>query len=378
MIIGTFKELKKGESRVVLTPVEVEQLISEGHQVIIGKDAGVQAGFSNEAYRLAGAEIVGSYKDVYERSELIVKVKEILPEEYELMKENQMIFTCLHPAANEEEVNALIKKKVIAFTAEDTHQYGSPNSEAAGKVGALMGIQYLLKHNGGMGKLVGGLGGAPGINALVIGGGIVGKSVINILSSLGAHVTMMDINISTLREAQYLFNGNVTTLFSNQSNIRKILSDMDLVINCVKWPKHRTDHLITRDMVKSMQERSVIVDISADVGGAIETYRPTTFEQPTYIEEGVLHFGVDNIPGTAPHTTSIAYAASVFPHIQAIANLGYIEACKRNPYLRRSLTTYKGLLTHEETSMVQQRDYKTPEEVLGFEGLNLTNAPKAF
>lgn len=378
MIIGTFKELKPGESRVVLTPIEVEQLIKQGHKVLIGKDAGKDAGFLDSAYEKVGATIKQSMKEIYEECDFVVKVKEIMPDEYELLQEDQLILTCIHPAANKEEVDQLLKKKVVAFTAEDTHRFGSPNGEVAGKVGALMGIQYLLKPNGGKGKLVGGIGGAPGIRAIVIGSGIVGKGATNVLYSLGADVTLMDINIQVLREAQFIFGNQISTLFSNQSNIMKLLPDTDLIINCVKWPKERKDHLITKEMLKMMEDGSVIVDISADVGGAVETFRPTTYENPTYVEEGIIHFGVDNIPSAAPHTTSVAYAASLFPHIQSIANSGYVEACKKDPYLRRSLTTYKGTLTHEETSIIQNREWTTPEQVLNLEGMNLESAPKAF
>ncbi|MED1873555.1 alanine dehydrogenase [Brevibacillus borstelensis] len=365
MIIGTFKELKPGESRVVLTPTEVAELTGGGHTVLIGKGTGENAGFPDQSYAEAGAELRDGMEEIYAEAELIVKVKEILPEEYHLLREGQILFTCLHPAANREEVNVLLDKKVIAFTAEDTHQYGSPNGEVAGKLGALWGAHYLLSVNGGMGKLVGGIGGVPGIQALVIGAGIVGRSAANVLSSLGARVTMMDVNIGVLREAQYLLPKGVDTMFSNRSNIRQVLPHVDLVMNCVKWPKHRKDHLITREMLQLMRKKAVIVDISADVGGAVETYRPTTYEEPVYEVDGIIHFGVDNIPGAAPHTTSIAYAASVFPHIKSIADHGADEAARRNPYLRRGLTSYKGILTHEETALIQQRERTTAEELLG-------------
>lgn len=364
MIIGTFKELKSGESRVVLTPTEVAELSGGGHAVLVGKGTGEAAGFSDDDYASAGAHLRESMEQIYAEAELIVKVKEILPEEYELLREGQILFTCLHPAANREEVDVLLGKKVIAFTAEDTHQYGSPNGEVAGKLGALWGAHYLLSVNGGMGKLVCGIGGVPGIRALVIGAGIVGRSAANVLSSLGAHVTMMDVNIGVLREAQYLLPKGVDTMFSNQHNIREMLPHTDLVMNCVKWPKQRTDHLITRDMLKLMRKQSVIVDVSADVGGAIETYQPTTYENPTYVVDDIIHFGVDNIPGAAPHTTSIAYAASVFTHIKSIADLGPEEAARRNAFLRRGLTSYKGILTHEETALIQKRERTKAEEVL--------------
>ncbi|QEK11406.1 alanine dehydrogenase [Crassaminicella thermophila] len=378
MIIGVLKEIKQGESRVIMTPTEAGQLCTQGHKVLIQSQAGAGAGFEDEAYIAVGAEIRNDMREIYRESDMVVKVKEIEPIEYELIKEGQIIFTCIHPAANRQEVDALLKRKAIAFTAEDTHRFGSPNCEVAGKLGALMGVYHLLSINGGRGQLICGIGGAPGANVLVLGAGIVGKGATQIIASLGARVTVMDINIGVLRQCEEIFPKNVQTMFSNQQNIKKILPDIDLVINCVKWPKHRKDHLITKEMLKLMKKGSVIVDVSADVGGAIETYKPTTHENPTYVINGVVHYGVDNIPGAAPHTTSIAYAASVFPHLCSIANNGIVEACRKDGYLRRSLTVYKGILTHEETSVIQDRPWITPEEVLGLEGCkDLDIVPKA-
>lgn len=378
MIIGVLKEVKEGESRVILTPVEVSSLVANGHKVLVQSDAGITAGFDNNEYIEAGGEIRETLQAVYSEADLITKVKEITPLEFDLLKEDQIIFTCIHPAANREEVDALLEKKVIAFTAEDTHRFGSPNCEMAGKMGALMGVYHLFSINGGSGKLIGGIGGAPCANVIVLGAGIVGKGATDIVASLGANVTLMDINIGTLRSCKEIFPKNVDTVFSNQSNIRKLLPNTDLVINCVKWPKHRKDHLITKEMLSLMRKGSVIVDVSADVGGAIETYQPTTHEHPTYVVDGIVHYGVDNIPGAAPNTASIAYAASIFHHIEAIVNHGIKNACIRDGYLRRSLTVYKGTLTHEETSVIQHRPWITPEEALSLQNeSHLDLAPKA-
>lgn len=364
MKIGVLKEVKDGESRVILTPNEVKALSRKGHKLLVEKDAALKAGFPDQSYLDAGAVIMQQAKDIFDQSDMVVKVKEISPKEYSLIKPGQILFSCLHPAANKEEVDVLLDKEVIAITAEDTHRFGSPNCEVAGKLGALMGIQYLLSTNGGMGKLVGGVGGVPGIQALVLGGGIVGKSAVDVLASLRAQVRLLDINIGVLREAQFLFPKNVTTGFSNQETIIEILPSVDLIINCVKWPKQRTDHLITREMLGKMQKGSVIVDISADVGGAIETYRPTTFNDPVYTVDGIIHYGVDNIPGAVPNTASIAYAASVFPHILAIAEKGVEKALLEDEYLRNGLTTFKGVLTHEETGNIQNRQWVKPQELL--------------
>ncbi len=378
MIIGLLKDTKPGESRTIITPVEVQELAADGHRVLIQRKAGLRAGFTDEEYSKDGGEIRNTMEEIYAECDLVTKVKEITHEEFGLIREGQIIFTCIHPAANKKEVDALLKSKCIAFTAEDTHRYGSPNCEVAGKLGALMGVYNLLSINGGSGKLICGIGGSPGASALIIGAGIVGKNATEILASLGARVTLMDINVGILRDCQNIFPKNVQTAFSNSANIRKVLPDIDLIINCVKWPKHMKGHLITRDMLKLMKKGSVIVDISADVGGAIETYKPTSHEKPTYVTDGIIHYGVDNIPGAAPHTTTVAYAAAILPHLRSIANNGIIEACRKDGYLRRSLTVYKGILTHEETSIIQNRPRQTPEKALGlFDKDDLDWAPKA-
>ncbi len=378
MVIGLLKENKPGEFRVILTPREVADLCACGHKVLVQHGAGVKAGFEDTDYLNAGAELREDMKEIYSQSEMVVKVKEIMETEYNLLNEGQIIFACLHPAGSRQQVDALLEKKVIGFAAEDSHRHGSPNSEVAGKLGAFIGLNYLLTNNGGRGQLFCPIAGAPGANALVIGAGIVGRGATKVLSSLGVQVTLMDINMGALRKCQEIFPDNVNTAFSNSYNIKNILPRVDIVINCVTWPKHRKDHLITKDMLKDMKKGSVIVDISADVGGAIETYKHTTHQDPTYVIDGITHYGVDNIPAVAPHTTSIAYAASVLGHIKSIANNGIVEACVKNGYLRRSLTVYKGVITHEETSVIQNRPWKTPEEVLGLQGRgDLDPAPPA-
>lgn len=316
-------------------------------------------------------------EDVYREAKFLIKVKDIEPMEYSLIRDDHIIFTCIHPASNREVVDVLLESGATAFTAEDTHEFGSPNCEAAGKLGALMGAQHLLSTNGGRGQTLFGLGGAPAGRVLVLGAGISGRGAVDVVSSLGAQVYLMDINVQILREAQYTFPRNMTTMISSRSNIQKLLPETDLVINCVKWPKHRRDHLICREDLKLMRDGSVIVDVSADVGGAVETYRSTTHEEPTFVLDGIIHYGVDNIPGCAPHTTSIAYAASVAHHIMSIANNGTEEACVRNGYLRRSLCTYRGINTHVETSAIQNREFTSPEEAMGIQGRELHPAPSA-
>ncbi len=375
MIIGLLKDIKRGEYRTILTPSEVATFVEDGHKVLVQSNAGAGAKFGDDEYIEAGAEIVATAEEIYARSEMVVKVKEIEPSEFDLLREGQIIFTCIHPAAHPEEVDALLNKKVISFAAEDTHRYGSPNCEAAGKAGAFFGLSALMTINGGKGIFVSGLGAAPGVNALVLGCGIVGKAAISVLQSMGAHVTIAATNIGHLREMSSKYHGKVDTIISNKYNLRKLLPHTDLVVNCVRWDKNRKDYLIDREMVASMEEGSVIVDISNDYG-VIETFRETTHEDPTYVEEGVVHYCVSNIPSAIAQSTSIAYAASVFNNIRNILNFGVAEACVKDGYLRRGMVTYKGYLTHEETSQIQNRPWIQPEKIMKIEKRKLDPAPK--
>ena len=376
MKFGLLKDIKNGEYRTIVTPAEVSMIKRDGHEVYIQKGAGEGAGFADEEYVAEGATILDTMEDIYATCDFITKVKEFEPCEFKLLRENQIVFTCIQPAAHPEEVQALLDSKCIAFTAEDSHRYGSPNCEAAGKAGALMGLESLQSIHGGKGKFVSGLGGAPGIHALVLGGGIVGQNVISVLNALGAHVTVMDINIGTLRSIAMQFDQRVDTQISNRYNIAKILPTVDVVYNCVKWPKGSKEFMIDREMVRSMTKGSVIVDISNDYG-VIETFHETTHENPRYIEEGVVHYCVSNIPGAIAQSTTVAYAASVLPHFRNIMNLGIEKACVKDGYLRRSLTAYKGYLTHEETSAIQGRKWVRPETILKIENEKLDYAPPA-
>lgn len=377
MKVGILKDIKVGENRVIATPVEIASLKADGHEVYVQKGAGQKAGFPDEKYAAAGAVMVDTAEEIYGTCDFVAKVKEFEPSEYNLLREGQIVFTCIHPAAHPEEVQALLDKKVIAFTAEDSHRYGSPNCEAAGKQGALMGLESMLTINGGKGKFVSGLGAAPGMKVLILGGGTVGQAALSVLHALGAWVTVADINIGLLRTLQSQYNQSINTMISSRENIAAILPETDMILNCVKWPKGNTEYLVTREMVRSMEPGSVLVDISNDEQGAIETFHETTHENPRYVEEGVVHYCVSNIPGAIANSTSVAYAASVLPHFRSILNNGVAQACAKDGFLRRSLTTYKGYLTHEETSALQNRPWIRPEDILGIADQKLDPAPLA-
>lgn len=377
MIFGVLKDIKEGENRVILTPVEVAAIRAAGHEVLVQTGAGAASGFPDEKFIAAGARIIPDAAGMWARCDFLAKVKEIEPSEYGLLRENQMIYCCIHPAAHPEEVDALLKSKCIAITAEDSHRFGSPNCEAAGKQGALFGLESMLTINGGKGKYVGGFAGAPGMNVLILGGGTVGQGALSVLYALGANVTVMDINVGILRQLGSQYQNHINTMFCTQEAIASVLPQTDMVVNCVKWPKQRKDFLITKEMLKTMEPGSVLVDISNDDPGAIESSHETHHDDPRYVVNGVVHYCVSNIPGAVAHSTSVALAADTLPLILNILNNGLTEACVSDGFIRRSLTCYKGYLTHEETSGIQGRPWIRPEDILGIAGRDLDPAPPA-
>jgi len=377
MIYGILKDTKEGESRVISTPVEVKSIVAAGHRVLAEHNCGKAAGFSDEQYEAAGARIVFSAKELWANSDMVAKVKEFTPAEYSMIRKGQILLGCIHPAGHPEEVDALLKSKCIAFTAEDAHRYGSPNCEAAGKQGALFGLESMLTINGGKGKFVGGFAGAPRMNVLILGAGVVGRSALEVLFALGANCTVMDINVGALRTLLSQYESKISTMFCNKETIASVLPKTDMVLNCVKWDKRRTDFLIDKEMLKLMEPGSVLVDISNDDPGAIESSHETHHDNPRYTVNGVVHYCVSNIPGAVAHSTSVAYAAEMLPMILSILNDGVVECCVKDGFYRRSLTAYRGYLTHEETSAVQNKPWIRPEEILGITDRPLDPAPFA-
>ena len=377
MIFGILKDIKEEEFRVICTPMEVHSIRAAGHEVWAQHDCGKLAGFPDEAYAAAGARIVETAEEMYAGCDMVAKGKEFTPAECAMMHPGQIVLGCIHPAAHPEEVDALLKSKCIAFTAEDSHRYGSPNCEAAGKEGALLGLESMLTVNGGKGKYVGGFAGAPGMNVLILGGGTVGQAALQVLHALGAKCTVMDINVGILRTLSNQYQGTIDTMFCNQETIASVLPQTDMVLNCVKWPKERTDFLITKEMLKLMEPGSVLVDISNDDPGAIESSHETHFDNPRYVVNGVVHYCVSNIPSAVAHSTSVASAAEMLPVILSIRNNGVAECCARDGFDRRSLTVYEGYLTHEETSAIQNKPWIRPEDILGIADRELDMAPPA-
>ena len=375
MTFGILKEIKEGEFRVICTPAEVASIVASGHTVYAQHDCGKAAGFPDEKYIAAGAQILDTMEEIYAKCDMVAKVKEFFPCEYPLIREDQIILGCIHPAGHPEEVDAILESKCIAFTAEDAHRYGSPNCEAAGKQGALFGLESMLSINGGKGKFVGGFAGAPAMNVLILGCGLVGQGALSVLHALGANCTVMDINPGILRNVLYQYNSRVNTMFCNKENIASILPQTDMVLNCVKWPKQRKDFLIDKEMLKLMEPGSVLVDISNDEPGAIESSHETHHDNPRYVVNGVVHYCVANIPGAVANSTSVAYAAEMLPMIMSILNDGVKECCVKDGFYRRSLTAYKGYLTHEETSAIQNKPWIRPEDILEIADRKIDFAP---
>lgn len=377
MRYGILKDTKEGEFRVISTPKEVRSIILAGHEVWAEHDCGKLAGFPDEKYSDAGARIVSRAEEIWANCDLVAKVKEFTSAEYELMREGQIILGCIHPAGHPDEVDAILKSKCIAFTAEDSHRFGSPNCEAAGKQGALFGLESMLTINGGKGKFVGGLAGSTRMNVLILGAGVVGQGALEILHALGANCTVMDINIGLLRTLLSKYNRQINTMLCNKASIADVLPMTDMVINCVRWNKESRDFLIDKEMLSLMESGSVIVDISNDDPGAIESSHPTSHNDPRYVVNGVVHYCVSNIPGAIANSTSEAYASEMLPMILSILNGGVKKTCIKDGFYRRSLSAYKGYLTHEETSAVQNRPWIRPEEILGIADIDIDIAPAA-
>ena len=377
MKYGILKDIKEGEFRVISTPAEVKTIVANGHEVWAQKDCGKMAGFSNEEYQKAGAKIIDTAEEIWANCDMVAKVKEFTQKEYPLIRKDQIILGCIHPAGHKEEVDAILKSGCIAFTAEDAHRYGSPNCEAAGKQGALFGLESMLTINGGKGKFVGGFAGAPRMNVLILGAGVVGKSALEVLFALGANCTVMDINVGVLRSLLSQYQSKINTMFCNKETIASVLPNTDMVLNCVKWDKKRTDFLIDKEMLKLMEPGSVLVDISNDDPGAIESSHETHHDNPRYVVNGVVHYCVSNIPGAVANSTSVSYASEMLPMILSILNDGVKECCVKDGFYRRSLTAYKGYLTHEETSAIQNKPWIRPEDVLEIADRRLDPAPPA-
>ncbi|MFN4894993.1 MAG: alanine dehydrogenase [Pseudomonadota bacterium] len=355
MRIGIPKERKTLEKRVAVTPEGGRQLVARGHQVMIETGAGLGSSFSDEDYRQAGCQIVQSLADVWTQAELLVKVKEPDVSEFQFFRQDLVLFDYLHLASLPEVAAALLDKKVTAFayetlkTADGRLPLLEPMSEVAGKLSVLNGAYYLLSQNGGRGVLLGGAGSAPAAHVVVIGAGIAGHAACSNAIGMGAQVTVLDINSTKLEALQGEFGRKITPVQSSPEAIKEACRTADLLIGAVLVPGAATPRIITRDMIRSMPRGSVFIDISIDQGGCAETSRPTTLDAPVYEVDGVIHYGVCNMPAQTPRTSTIALASATLPYIIKLADEGATQA-SRSPEIRHALTCLDGVLTNELTA----------------------------
>jgi len=352
MIIGTPKEIKNNEFRIGLNTASVMALTSHGHSVLIETNAGIGSGMSDKDYIAAGATILASAEEVYAKAEMIVKVKEPLAAEYELIREGQIVFTYFHFASSLELTEAMIKSKAICIAYETVEDKQgrlpllTPMSEVAGRMSIQQGAKYLEKPQGGKGQLLGGVpGSAPG-KVMIIGAGVVGTEAAKMAAGLGAQVLLLDINLDRLRYLSEVLPPNVTPLYSTQETIEKNCADCDLIIGAVLIPGAKAPNIISREMLKNMQAGTVLVDVAVDQGGCFESCRPTTHEEPTFVIDDIVHYCVANIPGAVPMTSTNALNNSTLPFVQLLAKKGWKDACTQNEALKKGLSIYDGKIVH--------------------------------
>ena len=354
MTIGVPKEIKNNENRVGMTPAGVYELIKNNHTVFVQKDAGFGSGFFDQDYKDVGATILETIQEVYASSQMIVKVKEPIEEEYPLITSNHVVFTYFHFASNEVLTKQMLKSNSVCIAYETVEdQEGSlplltPMSEVAGRMSIQQGAKYLEKPIKGRGVLLGGVPGVPPGRVLVLGAGIVGIQAAKMAAGLGAHVTIMDINMKQLRYVNDVMPNHVVTEFSSEYNIRKRIKDHDLIIGGVLVKGAKAPKLITRDMLKEMRPGTVVVDVAVDQGGCIETTKATTHEDPTYIIDDVVHYCVANMPGAVPYTSTLALTNVTLPYVLRLANLGWEKACEQDVTLAKGLNIIKGKIVYEE------------------------------
>lgn len=353
MIIGAVKEIKNAEHRVALTPAGASMLTGQGHRVIVEKDCGIGSGFTDEDYAAAGAAIVSTAEEAW-GAELVLKVKEPLPEEYRYMREGLQLFTYLHLASDKPLLDALLENKVTAI-AYETVQLGNgalplltPMSEVAGRMAVQIGAGLLEKPKGGQGVLLGGVPGVEPAEVVIVGGGVVGMNACKIAVGMGASVTLLDINAERLRQLDNQFGGAVKTVISNPYNVEKAVRKADLVIGAVLIPGARAPRLVTEPMVQAMKKGSVIVDVAIDQGGSIATMdRITSHDNPTFVKHDVVHYSVPNIPGAVPRTSTLALTNVTLPYVLQLANKGVIGAAMADEAIAKGFNAYAGQVTNQ-------------------------------
>ena len=334
MKIGIPKEIKNNENRVGMTPAGVAELVKHGHEVFVQHTAGESSGFADQEYEKMGAKMLPTIEDVYQAADMIIKVKEPIESEYNLVKEGQLVFTYFHFACSKPLTEAMIKSKGVCLAYETVQLPDrslpllTPMSEIAGRMATISGTYYLQKTKGGNGKLICGVPGVKPAKVVVLGGGIVGQAAARVAAGMGADVIITDISLPRLREIAATMPANVNTLYSSSQNVANEIKDADIVVGAVLIPGAKAPHLITRDMLKTMQPGAVLVDVAIDQGGCFETSHPTTHSEPVYEVDGVIHYAVANIPGAVPYTSTSALTNATLKYALALADKGWRKACK--------------------------------------------------
>ncbi len=370
MIVGVPKEIKSDENRVAIVPSGVELLVRHGHTVLIEKSAGIGSGFGDDLYAKSGAEIVDTPKEIFSRSEMVVKVKEPLKPEYTLIREDQIVFTFYHFAAEKKLLDGVKKSNCVAIAYETVQDDRGdlpllvPMSEVAGRMAVQEGAKYLEKTKGGKGVLLGGVPGVRPAQVLILGGGVVGTHAAKMAAGMGARVTIMDVNLDRLRYLSDIMPSNVFTVYSNPQTIRDLLRTTDLLIGAVLLTGAKAPKLVTREDLVLMEEGSVLVDVSVDQGGCIETCKPTTHSDPTFVVEGVVHYCVANMPGAVPKTSTLALTNATFPYVLSLANKGWKKACREDKSLLRGLNLVKGQITHTGVAQAFDQKFVDPSKVI--------------
>lgn len=353
MIVGIPKEIKNNENRVALTPAGTQEFVKRGHTVYIQSSAGSASGFSDEEYLKAGAEIILEAAEIFQRSEMIIKVKEPIEQEYKLIRKDQLVFTYFHFASYEPLAKAMVESGAVCLAYETVERIdGSlplliPMSEVAGRMAIQEGAKYLEKPLKGRGILLGGVPGVRPAKVLILGGGVVGTNAAKIASGMGADVTIMDVNLNRLRYLDDVMPKNVHTVVSNEYTIREMIKDHDLIVGAVLIPGAKAPKLVTRDMLKIMKPGTVLVDVAVDQGGCIETCTPTTHENPTFIIDDVVHYCVANMPGAVPYTSTLALTNATLPYAVRLANQGWKKACQESIELRNGLNVIHGEVVYK-------------------------------
>ena len=348
MIIGVPKEIKNNENRVALTPAGAKELIKRGHQVYVQATAGEGSGFIDAEYETAGAKILPTIEETYNIAEMIMKVKEPIEPEYKLIKKDQLVFTYFHFASYEPLTKAMIESKSVCLAYETVEKSDRslpllvPMSEVAGRMAIQEGAKYLEKPLKGRGILLGGVPGVRPAKVLILGGGVVGTNAAKMAAGMGADVTIMDLSLPRLRYLDDIMPANVNTFMSNEYNIRELIATHDLIVGAVLIPGAKAPNLITKDMLKDMRPGTVLVDVAVDQGGCIETCKPTTHEDPTYIIDDVVHYCVANMPGAVPYTSTLALTNATLPYAIQLANKGWKKACLENKELELGLNVING------------------------------------